>query len=91
MPTLFPLFAQSWAILMGPNGPNWAPSKSFLAFSICSVDSLKPKNTATIQLTSQPNKTMKIESFRIWGAHVIPTLCPVVGHFDGAQVGLTWA
>ena len=48
VPTLFPLLAQSWAILMGPkwpsHGPEWAPSKSFLAFSICSVGSLKPKN-----------------------------------------------
>ena len=48
VPTLFPLLAQSWAILMGPkwasHGPKWALSKSVLAFSICSVCSLMPKN-----------------------------------------------
>ena len=31
---------------------------------------------------------MKIETFWIWGAHTVPTLNPVVGHFAGAQVGL---
>ena len=48
VPTLFPLLAQSWAILMGPqwasHGPKRAPSKSVLAFSIKTIDCSKPKN-----------------------------------------------
>ena len=48
LPTLFLLLAQSWAILMGPqwasHGPKWVPSKSFLAFSIKTIDCCKPKN-----------------------------------------------
>ena len=52
VPALFPLFAQSWAILMGPqwasHGPKRASSKSFLAFSIKTINCCKPKNNYLI-------------------------------------------
>ena len=60
VPTLIPLLAQSWAILMGPqwasHGPKWAPSKSFLSFSIKTINGSKPKNNHLVLDVTKQNE-----------------------------------
>ena len=50
----------SRAILMGPqwasHGPKWAPSKSFLAFSIKTINCSKPKNNHLVLDVTKQNE-----------------------------------